>query len=67
MKKEGGCHREDIKEMAFLLLRFAAEGAFPPSPGPPATPFPSGFALKRGTALKGRVCAGEAGGGVQSS
>lgn len=47
--------------MDFLLLRFATEGAFPPSPGPPATPFPSGFALKRGSA-EGEGSAGEAGG-----
>lgn len=47
--------------MDFLLLRFATERAFPPSPGPPATPFPSGFALKRGTA-EGEGSAGEAGG-----
>lgn len=47
--------------MDFLLLRFATEGAFPPSPGPPATPFPSGFALKRGTA-EGEGSAEQAGG-----
>lgn len=48
--------------MDFLLQRFATEGAFPPSPGPPATPFPSGFALKRGTG-EGEGSAGKAGEG----